>query len=203
MKFSKFFSSLQEAPWYRQFLNPVIDQIDANSSLLDIGTGSGKMLEVLSAEKNVHCVGTDTSEDMLKEAKEKLINTSVKLELTTKGKVLPFDKKSFDYITICSVFFHLEKKEIDEMLKEYLQLLKKDGEIIILTPTGKGNILKLTKHYFSIKNTAIYIWYCATKKRADLWTENKYLSEYTSKNNLKYKCEIVMNGFAQLEIITK
>jgi ubiquinone/menaquinone biosynthesis C-methylase UbiE len=201
MKFSKFFSNIQEAPWYRQFLNPVINQIDANSYLLDIGTGSGKMLEILSTEKNVNCVGTDTSKDMLKEAKEKLKNTSVKLELTPKGKVLPFDKKSFDYISICSVFFHLEKKEIDEMLKEYLQLLKKDGKIIILTPTGNGNILKLMKYYFSIRNTTVLIWYGATKNRAKQWTVQNYLSEYAAKHHLKYKREIVMNGFAQLEIL--
>ena len=51
MKFSKFFSNLQEAPWYRQFLNPVIDEINDNSKLLDIGTGSGKMMEILISEK--------------------------------------------------------------------------------------------------------------------------------------------------------
>jgi len=201
MKFSTFFSNLQEAPWYRQFLHPVLGQINANSSLLDIGTGSGKMLEILANEKNVTCIGTDTSEDMLNEAKEKLSYTNVKLELTPKGKKLPFDKNSFDYITICSVLFHLEKKEIDKMLKEYLHLLKKDGKIIILTPTGNGNLLKLIKHYFSIKNTTVFIWYSATKKRAKQWTVENYLLEYAANHHLKFKREIVMNGFAQLEIL--
>jgi ubiquinone/menaquinone biosynthesis C-methylase UbiE len=201
MRFSKFFSNLQEAPWYREFLNPAIDQIDANSNLLDIGTGSGKMLEILAMEKNVSCIGTDTSEDMLKEAKKKLSNTNVKLKLTPKGNKLPFDKDSFDYITICSVLFHLEKKEVDEMLKEYLNLLKKDGRIIILTPTGNGNVLKLMKHYFSLKNTTVLIWFSATKNRAKLWTVQNYLLEYAEIHQLKYKREIVMNGFAQLEIL--
>jgi len=203
MKFSKFFSNLQEAPWYRTFLNPVINQIENNSTLLDIGTGSGKMLEILSNEKNVSCIGTDTSEDMLKEAKLKLQNTTSKLVLTQKGKSSPFDKNSFDYITICSVFFHLEKSEIDKMLNEYLQLIKKNGKIIILTPTGNNNIIQLSKHFFSFKNTTIYVWYKATKKRAKLWKKNKHLLNYTSKHKLKYETEIVMNGFAQLEIITK
>ena len=203
MHFSKFFASLQEAPWYRSFLIPVINEIDNNSHLLDIGTGSGKMLEILSTEKVVSCVGTDTSTDMLKEAEEKLKNTDVKLRLVVPEEVFHFEKNSFDYVSICSVLFHLKKEDIDNMLKDSLSLLKENGKIIILTPTGKGNILKLTKHYFSLKNIGIYIWYRATKRRARLWTNENYLSEYTSKNDLNYKREIVMNGFAQLEIINK
>ncbi len=69
--------------------------------------------------------------------------------------------------------------------------------------TGNNNIIQLSKHFFSFKNTSIYVWYKATKKRAKLWEKNKHLLNYTSKHKLKYKTEIVMNGFAQLEIITK
>jgi len=201
MKFSKFFTHLQEAPWYRSFLNPVINEIESNTNLLDIGTGSGKMLEILSTEKTVSCVGTDTSTDMLKEAKGKLKNTDTKLHLIVPGEALPFEQNSFDYVTICSVLFHLNKEDIDNILKDSLKLLKDSGKIIILTPTGKGDILKLTKHYFSLKNSSVYIWYHATKRRASLWTNENYLAEYTSKNDLNYKREIVMNGFAQLEIM--
>ena len=203
MKFSKFFSKLQEAPWYRQFLNPVINEIGMGSNLLDIGTGSGKMLEILSTEKNVNCVGTDTSEDMLKEAGEKLKNTNTKLHLIVPGEVLPFEQKSFDYVTICSVLFHLKKEDIDNMLNDSLKLLKETGKIIILTPTGSGNVFKLTRHFFSIKNRGVFIWYRATKKRARVWTNENYLADYASKHHLNYNREIVMNGFVQLEIIEK
>ena len=203
MKFSKFFSKLQEAPWYRQFLNPVLDEIEYSSSLLDIGTGSGKMLEILSVEKNVKGIGTDTNEDMLKEGKEKLLHTNAKLYLIPPGEELPFEKGSFDYVTMCSVLFHLKEKEIDDMLKDSLQVLKVGGKIIILTPTGNGNMKQLSRHFFSLKNKDIYIWYRATKNRARLWSKNQYLIQFVNKNKLKYESRIVMHGFAQLEIITK
>jgi ubiquinone/menaquinone biosynthesis C-methylase UbiE len=203
MAFSKFFSNLQEAPWYRQFLNPVLDEIKNGSDLLDVGTGSGKMLEILFKEKNVNCVGTDTNEDMLKEAEGKLKNTSAKLHLIPAGENLPFENDSFNYVTICSVLFHMKEKEIDHMLMDSLSVLKDDGKIIILTPTGKGNIIKLSRHFFSLKNKGIYIWYNATKNRAKLWSKNQYLKQFTSKNKLKYESRIVMQGFAQLEIINK
>ncbi len=203
MKFSKFFSNLQEAPWYRQFLNPVIDEIENGSNLLDIGTGSGKMLEILSREKNVSGTGTDTNSDMLREAEEKLINTRTKLHHISAGEKYPFEKGSFNYVTICSVLFHMKEKEINHMLMDSLQVLKDNGKLIILTPTGKGNIIELTRRFFSIENRGIYVWYRATKNRALLWSKNQYLKLFAIKNKLKYESQIVMHGFAQLEIINR
>ena len=201
MKFSKFFSSLQEAPWYRSFLDPVINEIDAKGRLLDIGTGSGKMIQILATEKGMECTGVDTDPDMLAEAKKKLKNINAELIEISPDAKLPFENNSFDHITICSVLFHLKKASIDSMLKDALGLLKSGGKILILTPTGNGSVLKLAKHFFSLKNRSVFIWYRATKDRARLWTDENYLAEYASKHNLKYKRDIVMNGFAQLEII--
>jgi ubiquinone/menaquinone biosynthesis C-methylase UbiE len=201
MKFSTFFSNLQEAPWYRSFLNPVINEIGTSGTLLDIGTGSGKLIQILSTENGIECTGVDTDADMLTEAKDKLRDIDATLVKISPNDKLPFENASFDYVTICSVLFHMEKKDIDSMLKDSINLLKANGKIIILTPTGKGNYLKLSKHFFSIKNKGVYIWYRATKKRARRWTNENYLKEYAQKHDLKYKREVVMQGFAQLEII--
>ncbi len=203
MGFSKFFSKIQEAPWYRSFLDPVINEINSKGKLLDIGTGSGKLIQILSIENGMDCTGVDTSSEMLVEAKKKLKNINAELIEISPNTKLPFDNNSFDYITICSVLFHLKKEHIDDMLKDSLQLLKKEGKVIILTPTGKGGILKLTKHFFSLKNRSIYIWYRATKSRAQQWTDENYLAEYASRCNLHYKRKMVMKGFAQLETISK
>jgi hypothetical protein len=82
-------------------------------------------------------------------------------------------------------------------------LLKENGKIIVLTPTGKGGLIKLTEHYFSLKNKSVYVWYSATKSRARLWTSENYLAKYSSDRKLNYKRDIVMNGFAQLETFEK
>ena len=203
MSFSTFFSNLQEAPWYRDFLNPVINEINTKGRLLDIGTGSGKLIQILSTEKGMDCIGVDTNAEMLAEAKKKLKKTNAELIEISPNQKLPFENNSFEYITICSVLFHLKKEALDNMIQDSLQLLKGGGKIIILTPTGKGNILKLTKHYFSLKNKGIFIWYRSTKNRAKIWTKNQYLKQYANENKLQYQSQIVMNGFAQLEVIKK
>ncbi len=204
MKFSKFFSDLQEAPWYRDFLNPVIDVIEPADNLLDIGTGSGKMLQILFEEKSVTGVGIDTDNSMLDEAKSKLENTSIQLQQIDTGKNYPFDEATFDSVAICSVLFNLKEKEaVNQILSESLRVLKKNGKIIVLTPTGKGNVILLTRHFFSLKNKGIYVWYNATKKSAKRWTKEQYLLNYTSENHLTYSRTETLKGFAQLEIITK
>lgn len=89
------------------------------------------------------------------------------------------------------------------MLNDSERLLKENGKIIILTPTGNGNMFTLMKHYFSIKNFGINIWFYATKNKAKQWINNNYLKQYTNENHLKYKSKIVMNGLAQIEIISR
>lgn len=201
MIFPKFFSYIQETPWYRQFLNPVVDEIDNQTEVLDIGTGTGKLLQILSNEKEVKCFGIDTNSSMLGEAKKKLNKSNAQLQKIEATEKLPFNNNSFDFITICNVLFNLKQNEINHILTEALRVLKRDGKIIVLTPTGKGNLMTLTKSYFSLKNLSIYIWYNATKKRAAPWTNNKYLKQYADKNKLNYRSQIVMNGFAQLEVL--
>ena len=98
MKFSKFFSNIQEAPWYRSFLNPVINEIGTNGKLLDIGTGSGKLIQILSNENGINCIGVDTNTEMLKEAKIKLKETDVSVLKIEADKKLPFENNSFNYI---------------------------------------------------------------------------------------------------------
>jgi len=203
MKFSGFFSNIQETEWYRQFLNPVIDEINNNTRLLDIGTGPGKLIEILSSEKNVKCTGIDTSTDMINEAEKKLVYTDAKLFKTAPECDLPFRPESFEYVTICNVLFNLSREAVDQLLNESLRVLNGNGKIIVLTPTGKGNFLKLSMEHSTPKNTSIYVWYFATKNRAAIWTNRQYLKEYSRKNKLKYEKKIVFKGYAQVEIISK
>jgi len=201
MKFLKFFSNIQEAVWYRSFLNPVINEIGTEGKLLDVGTGSGKLIQIVSKENGIDCIGVDTNADMIKEAEIKLKETNIKVLKIEVNQPLPFDDYSFNYITICSVLFHLKNEHINAMLKDAKRLLKDDGKIIVLTPTGNGNMLTLSKKYFALKDLSIYIWFNATRNRAKTWAKNNYLKQYATENNLQYTSKIVMDDFAKLEIL--
>ncbi len=202
MNFSKFFSNVQEAPWYQNFLTPVVDVVETRSSLLDIGTGPGKLIEKLFLEKQVKCVGTDTSEGMLEEARQKLSGIDCELIKVEAGQSLPFLENTFDYVSFCNVLFNLTKAQCNFLLGEANRVLKRDGKIIVLSPTGRGGYGKITNKYYSVKNFSMVIWYTATKSNALNWEQNQWLREYAKKQGLTYRSQTVFDGFAQLVIIT-
>lgn len=204
MSFSSFFSKLQESPWYDQFLTPVVDMVSNEAHILDIGTGSGKMLQILSQRKNVTGVGIDTDTLMLEEAQKKLLNLPMRLQHLEAGKNYPFEDKHFDIVTICNVLFNVkEKPGINQILSESLRVLKPNGKLIILTPTGGGNVLKLSRHFFSLKNKGIYTWYHSTKRSALRWTKEQYLLQYSEQKDLTYTRTETLHGFAQLETLSR
>lgn len=49
-------------------------------------------------------------------------------------KKLPFDDGSFDYIYSSHLIEHLEKKEAEDLLRDCLRILKKNGIIRVVTP---------------------------------------------------------------------
>ena len=201
--FNKIFSKIQESQWYSEFLAPVVVQINRNSHVLDVGTGSGKLVQLLSENKSANCVGIDKSEDMLSEAKQKVNGNNVVLHKIKAGEPYPFATESFDYITICNVLFNLDVKAQKFILDESFRLLKPNGVIIVLTPTGKNGPLKLAKHFLSIKNTSVFIWYFATRTRGRAWQTNNQLAEYGHQRNADYQRKEILHGFALVETLSK
>lgn len=203
MSFSRFFSNVQEADWYRSFLQPVIEEIPAKSTVLDIGTGPAKLLQILVQEKNADCTGIDIDAGMLAEARTKLAGTSARLFQINTGSDLPFEDNSFDEIFFCNVLFNLSPEAGLILLQEASRVLKPDGKIIILTPSGVGKLADLPRNLFRPANYSFGIWYLATRRRAKAWTTNSYLKEFCESHALSYAQNIVFNGFANLEIIEK
>lgn len=199
LNFSRFFSHIQEADWYDEFLSPVVDGVSQGSRVLDIGTGPGKLLKRLFLEKSVQGTGVDTSRDMLLEASKKLEEIHVDLRMTQPGNELPFPDHSFDCVTICNVLFNLDKQSGLFILEEARRVVRPGGKILVLTPSGNGGFWKLTKSFFSPGNLSVYTWYYATRRGARIWFKNNLLTEFSQVQNLKYTRKEILRGFALME----
>lgn len=103
------------------------------NSLLDIGCGTGYLIDMLSRNHKAKYTGLDLSPKMIDECNKKKIKNAVFVE--GRSDELPFDDNTFDIVT-CSQSFH-HYPETDKPLKEALRVLKPGG-LYIISDTGVG-----------------------------------------------------------------
>jgi methionine biosynthesis protein MetW len=79
--------------------------VGSGSSVLDIGCGDGFLLQYLKNEKNARVCGIDISEEAVRLARERNIETTV-------GDILEIDIECvYDYIILSEVLEHFDKPE--------------------------------------------------------------------------------------------
>ena len=104
-------------------------------SLLDVGCGTGFLLELLSSQKAAQYTGLDLSPEMIKMAEKKTIPGT---EFTVgSAEALPFADGSFDVVT-CSQSFHHYPHPKKAMAEAWRVL--KPGGLYILSDTGISGI---------------------------------------------------------------
>ncbi len=101
--------------------------------LLDIGCGTGYLINMLSKEYEAEFTGIDLSPEMIKQAKGKNIGNAIFVE--GKSDELPFEENTFDVVT-CSQSFH-HYPETNKPMQEVKRVLKPGG-LYILSDTGVG-----------------------------------------------------------------
>ena len=97
-------------------------------------------------------------------------------------KKLPFENNSIDLIFSCHVVEHIHYKEFQFFLKESFRVLKKNGTLIITTPSLK-------------KMVEILYGRDEEKKSKLLSRQNKIIKDNMIKKNSAVQINIVMRGF--------
>ena len=104
-------------------------------SLLDVGCGTGFLIDMLAGQKPAYYVGLDLSTEMIKMAKQKNIAGADFMEGS--ADKLPFPDDSFDIVTCSQSFHHYPYP--DKAMSEAFRVLKKSG-LYILSDTGIGGL---------------------------------------------------------------
>lgn len=104
------------------------DKVD---SLLDLGTGTGRILQLLSSQYR-RAIGIDASRDMLAVARANMDKAGIVSASVRHGDILnlPLDAGDFDLVTIHQVLHFLEQPEL--ALAEAARLLKAGGRLAII-----------------------------------------------------------------------
>ena len=143
-------------------------------SLLDIGCGTGFLIELLQKQKTADYYGLDLSPEMLKIARAKLDDV-----IFTEGSAdnLPYEDNSFDIVTCIQSFHHYPYPE--KAMREAYRVLKQGG-LYILSDTGMGGLPKWFYNHFLLKkaNSGDYAMY--TEKDIEQLMTNYGFSVRTS-----------------------
>jgi ubiquinone/menaquinone biosynthesis C-methylase UbiE len=132
-----------EASWGRENIERLIGgEIEAytgdlkGKQILEFGCGAGRILKFMS-EKSDYCHGTDIAPHMLRFAREHIRNSNVILTATN-GKQLPYGSGEFDLVYSIHVLQHIPTKSmLQDTLKEFQRVLRRDGGLAILHFNGK------------------------------------------------------------------
>ncbi|MCV0397530.1 MAG: metalloregulator ArsR/SmtB family transcription factor [Rhizobiaceae bacterium] len=100
-------------------------------SMLDLGTGTGRILEIL-APLYRRGVGVDSSREMLAVARANLDNAGVSNALVRQGDIYapPVERESFDLVTIHQVLHYLDDPA--GAIREAARALRPSGRLIIV-----------------------------------------------------------------------
>ncbi len=103
----------------------------AFDSLLDLGTGTGRLLELL-APLAVRAIGLDASAAMLAVARANLDRAHVANAQVRLGDIqhLPFAKNSFDVVTVHQVLHYLDEPE--RAIAEAARVLRPGGRLLVV-----------------------------------------------------------------------
>jgi len=127
-------------------INRIIEEgkIDCNSTVLEIGCGTGNYAVAIANLTEAQVYGMDQSEGMLEKASAKQSKVSF-----TKGDAVTLEKfedNYFDVIYMVDVIHHI--KDINTMFKNIYRVLRKEGTVFIFTDSYENIKNRLTTKYF-------------------------------------------------------
>ncbi|MCB0915346.1 MAG: class I SAM-dependent methyltransferase [Actinobacteria bacterium] len=203
---TRLLAAAQDAPWYRSFLAAVLERVCAlphGSRVLDLGTGPGILLELIArARPDLQLVGTDLDAAMIQRAARRQGLGNTRLIHTHPAQPLPFEQRAFDLVAMCSVLFL--QPDPAPLLADALRVLDQRGEVVVLTPTGKGNPRDVLRtlprgRRGSVRNATLFVWHQATTPAGRRWGNRRPLQSLGDSFDLTYSSEEVMCGMATLE----
>ena len=110
-------------------MRELAEAVKDNDSILDVGCGNGRLLEVLT-NKKIKYLGVDNSEALIKIAKSNYPNNDFQVEDILNLEQEP--KNNFDYIFCLAVLQHIPSRELRlRALEQMKDKLAPDGMLII------------------------------------------------------------------------
>ncbi len=108
-------------------------KLTKNSTILEIGCGTGEIAAFIAGKVEAKVIGTDICMPFIDEANQKYKSTNLHFEFLDFNKPESLNGQKFDYIIGNGILHHLYY-HLDEALVAIRALLKEGGKLIFLEP---------------------------------------------------------------------
>jgi cyclopropane fatty-acyl-phospholipid synthase-like methyltransferase len=112
-----------------------------DKNVLDLGTGSGNF-EFIFASKFEKIIGVDYNQEALSFINQQITERKLRNIKLIKSDIRRLShevtKKKYDYVILIDVIEHIRIQEINILLTNIRTILKKGGQIIVITPNYKS-----------------------------------------------------------------
>ena len=116
---------------FQNFVRLVSTHIPSDSSILEIGTGTGQVAWALS-QKKYHVVGSDISFLFLRAASRTIATPAKPAFANCDAAALPFRSNSFDAVVGGELVEHLP--DLNAVLREMARVVRPGGRIVLRSP---------------------------------------------------------------------
>lgn len=103
--------------------------VEQGAAVLDVGCGTGTILQRISEKTAIAGYGIDVEANMIVEAKKKCPDMDIQVSAC---EHTPFDNQQFDVITACMAYHHFSDKK--GFAKEAARILKPGGVLYVADP---------------------------------------------------------------------
>lgn len=142
-KYSKVYADYTSQKFFQFQINKFITLLPKNSKILDAGCGAGRDASYF-IEENHETIGIDTSEGLLKEAKQRCPEGKFENMDFLKTN---FEDEHFDGVWCMASLSDIPKSKTSNALSEFNRLLKQEGILFIATKIGEGEKIIIKKKY--------------------------------------------------------
>lgn len=120
--------------WCDHRIKPIIKDLPRNSSVLDLGCGSGLMVEYLLRQGFEQVSGVDVSKEQVALAQDR----KLPVELGDARTCLEAGVNEYDLIVALDFVEHFTKDELLVLVPQIHDSLRPCGKLLIQTPNGSG-----------------------------------------------------------------
>ena len=115
---------------FQKEIDILIDNLKDGSKILDVGTATGDYPKYLieKCNKQFEVIGIDSSENMIKVAKQKAPKATFKV---MDMRYLDFSNNTFDAIICLATLIHVDDNTALEIMQKFNSILKENGILII------------------------------------------------------------------------